>query len=257
MLRTLFYRAYTRSLRKAVLAGPRPRHVGLIVDGNRRWAREAGLPDVSLGHRYGARRVVTVLEWCRALGVEHVTVFLCSAENIERRDGGEIEHLMIVIENELVAALRLPSSPWRVHVAGTPSELPKSTSVCLAELVEATRSRGSGLTLTLAVGYGGRQEVASAARDLVREAARSGASAQEAADAITEVALSERLRASGSPDPDLIIRTSGEQRLSNFLIWQGAYSELYFCEAHWPAFRELDFLRALRNFGQRQRRYGA
>ncbi|GAB7183837.1 polyprenyl diphosphate synthase [Kitasatospora sp. Ki12] len=248
---------YTRRLRREVTAGPLPRHVGLIMDGNRRWARQMGMASPSLGHKAGAEHVEEVLSWCEVLGIKHITVFVCSTENLQRRGDTEVAYLMRLIEQVVVDRLTRPDARWQVHLAGMTDALPDSTARALKEAVEATRTCTTGAHVTLAVGYGGRQEVVDAVRDLMYARAESGASLTEAADALTVEAIAPHLYTAGQPDPDLVIRTSGEQRLSNFLLWQSAYSELYFCEAHWPAFREVDFLRAVRSFAARQRRYGS
>nr|WP_234355594.1 polyprenyl diphosphate synthase [Kitasatospora aureofaciens] len=247
---------YTRRLRRQVIAGPLPRHVGLIMDGNRRWARQMGMANPSLGHKVGAEHVEEVLSWCEALGIKHITVFVCSTENLRRRGDTEVAYLMRLIEQVVLDRLTRPDARWQVHLAGMTDTLPDSTARALKEAVEATRTCTTGAHVTLAVGYGGRQEVVDAVRDLMYARAEAGASLTEAADALTVDDIAPHLYTAGQPDPDLVIRTSGEQRLSNFLLWQSAYSELYFCEAYWPAFREVDFLRAVRSFAARQRRYG-
>ncbi|MER7849328.1 polyprenyl diphosphate synthase [Kitasatospora sp. NPDC096077] len=247
---------YAHRLRRQVIAGPLPRHVGLIMDGNRRWARQMGMANPSLGHKVGAEHVEEVLSWCEALGIKHITVFVCSTENLQRRGDTEVAYLMRLIEQVVVDRLTRPGARWQVHLAGMTDALPDSTARALKEAVEATRTCTTGAHVTLAVGYGGRQEVVDAVRDLMYERAEAGASLTEAADALTVDDIAPHLYTAGQPDPDLVIRTSGEQRLSNFLLWQSAYSELYFCEAYWPAFREVDFLRAVRSFAARQRRYG-
>ncbi|MFJ9697045.1 polyprenyl diphosphate synthase [Kitasatospora sp. NPDC101183] len=248
---------YTRRLRRQVSAGRLPRHVGLIMDGNRRWARQMGLASPSLGHRVGAEHVEEVLSWCEALGIQHVTVFVCSTENLQRRGDAEVAFLMRVIEQVVTDRLARPDPKWRVHLAGLLDALPDSTAHALEKAAEVTRDCATGAHVTLAVGYGGRQEVIDALRELMYARAETGATLTEVADALTVEDVEPHLYTAGRPDPDLVIRTSGEQRLSNFLLWQSAYSELYFCEAHWPAFREIDFLRAIRSFSARQRRYGS
>lgn len=253
--RELIYRLYARRLRGQLADGPRPRHVGIIMDGNRRWARRQGLADPSLGYRYGARHVENVLNWCEKAGITHVTVFGCSTDNLANRGDAEVAFLMQVIEQ--VVADKLSRDPaWQVHIAGTLDLLPDTTAQALKRAVEASRDCATGAHVTLAVGYGGRQEVIDAFRSLLYEHAERGTTLAELAETITTADIARHLYTAGQPDPDLVIRTSGEQRLSNFLLWQSAYSELYFCEAYWPAFREIDFLRALRSFAARHRRYG-
>ncbi|MBV9794520.1 MAG: di-trans,poly-cis-decaprenylcistransferase [Actinobacteria bacterium] len=255
LVRRFGYRLYARRLRRQLTGRPLPRHVGIVMDGNRRWARQRGLASPSLGHRYGAEHAVDVLGWCQQIGISHVTVFMCSTENLTRRDPAEVAFLMQVIEQ--FAADRLSRIPtWQVHVAGDLDVLPDETARALKQTVEASRESASGRHLTLAVGYGGRQEVVEAFRALLYEQAGAGGTLAGLADQLTADDVDRHLYTAGQPDPDLVIRTSGEQRLSNFLLWQSAYSELYFCEAYWPAFREIDFLRALRSFAARQRRYG-
>jgi short-chain Z-isoprenyl diphosphate synthase len=249
------YRLYARRLRRQLAGHPMPRHVGLIMDGNRRWARGQGLANPSLGHQYGAEHVENVLNWCQSAGIKHVTVFVCSTENLANRGSAEVAFLMRVIEQ--VIADKLGRDPaWQVHIAGTLDVLPDTTARALKQAVELSRDCASGAHVTLAVGYGGRQEVIDAFRALLYEHAQQGTTLVDLADTITVQDIARHLYTAGQPDPDLVIRTSGEMRLSNFLLWQSAYSELYFCEAYWPAFREIDFLRALRSFAARERRYG-
>jgi short-chain Z-isoprenyl diphosphate synthase len=223
------------------------------MDGNRRWARQLGLPSPSLGHKYGAEHVEDVLNWCERAGIRHVTVFVCSAENLQRRGDAEIAFLMQVIEDVLAARLARPGVIWQVHIAGTLDVLPDTTARALKQAVEATRER-TGAHVTLAIGYGGRQEVLDAIRALLYEQADDGGTLTGLAEALTTDDIARHLYTAGQPDPDLIIRTSGEQRVSNFLPWQTVHAELYFCDAYWPAFREIDFLRALRSYAARQSR---
>ena len=249
------YRLYASRLRRELAGAALPRHVGIIMDGNRRWARQHGLATPSLGHKYGAEHAEEVLGWCKKAGIRHVTVFVCSAENLASRDSAEVAYLMRVIEE--FVAIKLAQEPtWQVHVAGNLDVLPDSTARELKLAVEVSRNCTTGAHVTLAVGYGGRQEVVEAFRSLLYERAERGTTLLELAETIKPEDIARHLYTAGQPDPDLVIRTSGEQRLSNFLLWQSAYSELYFCEAYWPAFREIDFLRALRSFAARQRRYG-
>jgi short-chain Z-isoprenyl diphosphate synthase len=254
---TGLYSLYTRRLRQQVLAGPLPGHVGLIMDGNRRWARQAGLSSPSLGHRAGAEHAEQVLSWCETVGIKEVTVFICSTENLSRRADAEVTYLMRVIEEVIAARLARPGGGWQVHVAGLLDVLPDSTARALKDAVEQTRDCATGAHLTLAIGYGGRQEIIDAVRDLLTEADAAGTPLAELAASLTPQDITAHLYTVGRPDPDLVIRTSGEQRMSNFLLWQSAYSELYFCEAYWPAFREIDFLRALRSYAARKRRFGS
>lgn len=251
----LVYRIYANRLRRQLAGSRLPEHVGIIMDGNRRWARRQGLADPSLGHQYGADHLKDVLDWCERAKITHVTAFLCSTENLVNRPDDEVRSLMQVIE-QLVATTLGPTSSWRVHVAGNLDVLPDSTASALKRAVEEGQERVAVGHVTLAVGYGGRQEVIDAMRSFLQEQAEMGATLSEVAESITTEDIARHLYTAGRPDPDLVIRTSGELRLSNFLLWQSAYSELYFCEAYWPDFREIDFLRALRSFAARERRYG-
>jgi short-chain Z-isoprenyl diphosphate synthase len=253
---TGIYALYTRRLRRQVLAGRLPEHVGLIMDGNRRWARQAGMANPSLGHRAGAEHAEQVLSWCEAAGIRNVTVFICSTENLLHRDDAEVAYLMRVIEDVVAERLARPEARWKVHVAGMLDVLPDSTARALKHAVQETSDCATGAHVTLAIGYGGRQEIIDAVRDLLTEADAAGLAMAEVAAKLTADDIGAHLYTVGRPEPDLVIRTSGEQRLSNFLLWQSAYSELYFCEAYWPAFREIDFLRALRSYAARKRRFG-
>ena len=251
------YALYTRRLRRQVMAGTLPSHIGLIMDGNRRWAKQAGLANPSLGHQYGAEHAERVLRWCEGIGIDHVTVFLCSTENLVRRSDSEVAFLMRVVERLVTDRLARPDTGWRVHVAGLLDLLPDTTAAALKNAVSATRDCATGRHLTLAVGYGGRQEVVDALRDVLYDRAAAGDSLRDVAESLSMDDIAAHLYTAGRPDPDLVIRTSGEQRMSYFLLWQSAYSELYFCDAYWPAFREIDLLRAVRSFAARQRRYGS
>ncbi|MBO0806972.1 MAG: di-trans,poly-cis-decaprenylcistransferase [Actinobacteria bacterium] len=253
--RQFLYRLYARRLRRQLTSDRLPGHVGIIMDGNRRWARQQDLTDPGLGHQHGAERAEDVLSWCEKAGIKYVTVFVCSAENLANRSGAEIAFLMRVVEQVVTGKLSLEPT-WRVHIAGDLDMLPDSTAQALKQAVEASKNCPTGAHLTLAVGYGGRQEVVDAFRALLAEHAQLGTPLAQLAETITPEDIARHLYTAGQPEPDLVIRTSGEQRLSNFLLWQSAYSELYFCEAYWPAFREIDFLRALRSFAARTRRDG-
>jgi short-chain Z-isoprenyl diphosphate synthase len=250
-LRKLAVRVYRRRLRRRLFRGPLPRHVGLIMDGNRRWAKQAGLASLSDGHRYGAEHILDVLSWCEAAGIRHVTLFLCSAENLARRDDAEVSALMDVIERIVVTGIATTDPRWQVHVAGLVDMLPDSTADALKRAAEATRTCTTDAHVTLCVGYGGRQEIAEAVRMLLLEQAAAGVGLADLAATISEDDIARNLAGDGQPEPDLIIRTSGEQRMSNFLLWQSTGAYLHFCDCYWPAFTEIDFLRALRDFARR------
>jgi short-chain Z-isoprenyl diphosphate synthase len=251
-LRDLAYGVYERRLQAALAPETIPRHVGVIVDGNRRWAKAFGA-DSRTGHAAGADNVVRLLQWCEEVGVGLVTLWLLSTDNLNR-DERELRPLISIIEDvtERIAA----TGRWRLHPMGALDLLPSSTARRLKELDEATRD-APGLTVNAAIGYGGRREIADAVRSLLHEHAARGTSIEELAEVLDVEHIASHLYTKGQPDPDLVIRTSGEQRLGGFLLWQSAHSEFYFCEAYWPAFRKVDFLRALRSYAERERRYGA
>ena len=252
-LRDAVYSIYERRLRNQLTGRPIPRHVAIMIDGNRRWARAAGFDDVSQGHIVGAQHIANLLDWCTEIGVEHVTVWLLSTDNL-RRPPDELEPLLRVIAG-VAEELSAPGKPWRVRAVGALDLLPAPTAAALKAAEERTAER-PGLEVNVAVGYGGRREIADAVRELVTERAAQGMTIAQLADSIEVDDIAEHLYTKGQPDPDLVIRTSGEQRLSGFLMWQSAHSEFYFCDALWPDFRRIDFLRALRDYGARQRRFG-
>ncbi|MEV0426286.1 polyprenyl diphosphate synthase [Micromonospora sp. NPDC050495] len=256
-IRRVAYQLYDRRLRAQLADVPRPRHVAMAMDGNRRWARQMGFDDPSLGHRYGAEHIDEVLSWCAELGIPHVTLYVASVDNVRKRASDEVEHLMHMIEQVVAEPLLHPGNPWRLHLAGRLDVLPDSTRHALKLAADATGERGGDFHLTVAVGYDGREEIVNAVRALLEEAARAGATPEDVARELTVEDIAAHLYTGGRPDPDLIIRTSGERRMSGFLLWQAAYSELYFCDVYWPGFRKIDFLRALRSYAARSRRFGA
>jgi short-chain Z-isoprenyl diphosphate synthase len=251
-LSDLVYGIYERRLAAQVPPERVPRHVGVIVDGNRRWANEQGASS-SAGHRAGAAKIVEFLGWCDEAGVEVVTLWLLSTDNLNRPPA-ELDALLGIIENTVTGLVE--QGRWRLHPVGALDLLPAPTARMLKEAQETT-STVDGLLVNVAVGYGGRREVVDAVRSLLMEAAAKGMSLDELACTLEPEHIAEHLYTEGQPDPDLVIRTSGEQRLSGFLLWQSAHSEFYFCEAYWPDFRHVDFLRALRSYAERERRFGA
>jgi len=254
-LRDLVYAVYERRLARQLAGAQRPRHVAVIMDGNRRWAKEAGFTDVSDGHRVGAAKIGELLSWCQETGIEVVTFWLLSPDNLRNRPADELAPLLEIIAN-VVDELSGPSTPWRVRLVGALDQLPADTAERLSAAALRTEGR-AGLTVNVAVGYGGRQEIADALRNLLLEQAEAGMSMAELAEVLDVDHIAKHLYTSGQPDPDLVIRTSGEQRLSGFLLWQSAHSEFWFCEAYWPEFRKVDFLRALRAYAARHRRFGS
>ena len=230
-----------------------PRHVGVLLDGNRRWARSSGNGDVRDGYQKGADKIDELLQWCEEANVEVVTLWLLSTDNLTRPPG-ELEVLLGVIE-ETVGALSA-GRRWRIRGVGALDLLPSRTAD-VVKSAEADTRDVDGMCVNVAVGYGGRREITDAVRSLLSEHAARGASLEEVAELLDVEHIGEHLYTAGQPDPDLIIRTSGEQRLSGFLLWQSAHSEFYFCDAYWPSFRRVDFLRALRAYAGRHRRFGA
>jgi short-chain Z-isoprenyl diphosphate synthase len=251
-LRDLLYAAYERRLSRRLAGSPLPRHVGVLLDGNRRWARArgAGAPE---GHQAGADNIAHFLGWCEEVGVEVVTLWLLSTDNLNRPPA-ELAPLLSIIETA-VADLAA-TGRWRINPVGSPDLLPAETARRLKESADATAKVG-GMTVNVAVGYGGRQEITDAVRSLLVAHAANGTSIEELAESLEVEHIADHLYTRGQPDPDLVIRTSGEQRLSGFLLWQSAHSEFYFCEAYWPDFRHVDFLRALRAYAERHRRFGS
>jgi short-chain Z-isoprenyl diphosphate synthase len=251
-LRDLVYRLYERRLEASLSPQAIPRHVGVMCDGNRRWATWAGLTDVSGGYQKGADKIFELLQWCRQAGVEVATLWLLSTDNLAR-PASELDPLLRIIEQTV---RRLAEQGWRIKPVGALDLLPAETAEVLKDAAEATAGN-PGLMVNVAVGYGGRREIADAVRSLLLDHATKGTSIEELAEVLDVEHIAEHLYTAGQPDPDLVIRTSGEQRLSGFLLWQSAHSEYYFCDAYWPAFRRVDFLRALRSYAARHRRFGS
>ena len=213
-----------------------------MCDGNRRWARMAGLADVSKGHRKGADKTFELLQWCGEAGVEVVTLWLLSTDNLNR-PADQLVPLLKIIENTVTG---LVDEGWRVNPMGALDLLPDDMARTLKHAAEVTADK-PGLLVNVAVCFGGRREIADAVRSLLYEHASRGTTIEELADpSSTSSGIAEQMFPAGQPDPDLVIRTSGEQRLGGFLLWQSTHSEFYFCDAYWPAFRRVDFLRALR-----------
>ncbi|WP_136193541.1 polyprenyl diphosphate synthase [Actinomyces procaprae] len=284
----LLYNLYERRLAAQVKPERVPQHVGVILDGNRRWARAMGI-GTAQGHKRGADKIEEFLGWAEDAGVGVVTLWLLSTDNLSR-DPAELSPLLDIIAHavdELAATGR-----WRLRLVGAVDLLPAPVAerlrAAVASTARADGAAGDGVSasggggkaraavtgsagsrdaadsgegdsrmqVNVAVGYGGRQEIADAVRDLLRERAAAGATLEDVADSLSEEDITAHLYTKGQPDPELVIRTSGEQRLSGFLLWQSVHSEYYFCEVYWPAFRRIDFLRALRDYGQRERRLG-
>ena len=247
----MLYPAYeARMLRR--MPSNLPKHVGVMLDGNRRWAKAVGA-DTARGYQAGAANIEPLLDWCEEVGVEVVTLWLLSTDNLNRPPE-QLSGLLSIIEGAVETLAE--EHRWRLHPVGALDLLPATTAEKLKAAEEATRDI-DGMLVNIAVGYGGRREIADAVRSLLQEHAAKGTSLEELAGIIDVEHIADHLYTKGQPDPDLVIRTSGEQRLGGFLLWQSAHSEFYFCEAYWPDFRRVDFLRAIRAYAQRERRFGS
>jgi undecaprenyl diphosphate synthase len=221
-----------------------PRHLAIIMDGNGRWAKSRGLPRIA-GHREGIHSVRDIVESCGELGVEVLTLYTFSSENW-RRPPLEVQALMGLLIKTLTQEIdRLHKNNVRVRVLGFLEDLPKAPREEMLKAIERTREN-TGLTLNLALSYGSRQEILHVVNGLLAEGTSS----------VDEAGFSRRLFTAGLPDPDLLIRTGGEKRISNYLLWQLAYTELYFCDTAWPDFRRDQLKDALAEYARRERRYG-
>ncbi len=227
-----------------------PRHIAVIMDGNGRWARRRCLPRVA-GHRAGRHAVRRCVDACGRLGVEVLTLYTFSQENFNRPEA-KVKALWHFLQETLGAERdELHRRNVRLVTCGAVDKLPARAQAALRDAVDSLAGN-TGLVLNLALAYGGRQEILHAAGELARRVAAGELAPSE----VTEAEFARGLYTAGLPDPDLVIRTSGEQRLSGFLLWQSAHSEFYFCEAYWPDFRKVDFLRAIRSYALRSRRFG-
>jgi short-chain Z-isoprenyl diphosphate synthase len=252
-----FYRVYLWRMEEALHTWTVPRHIGVIMDGNRRFARGQAFIDILDGHARGADKLEEVLNWCEDAGVQIVTVWIFSLDNF-KRDAREVDGLMRLFERkfiELATHPRIHRSQIRVRCLGQTHLLPEAVQRAIRDAERATEAYTQRV-LNVGIAYGGREEITDAFRRYLLERAAQGLSAADIASELNPGSITPYLDTSHVPDPDLIIRTSGEIRLSGFLLWQSAYSEFYFCDSNWPAFRKIDFLRALRSYHFRQRRFG-
>jgi len=250
-LKSLLYPLYEWRLVRALDFSKTPHHVGVILDGNRRWAKAN--PNVAdpNGHKAGASKIIEFLGWCDDAEVRVVTLWLLSTDNFKRTPG-ELDELLKIIGDtvdELAATGR-----WNIKAVGALDLLPAWLSQKLSSLKPI---RDDGVEVNVAISYGGRREIVDAVKIYFSEAEKAGLSLDQATAGLSTEDVSKYLYTAGQPDPELLIRTSGEQRLGGFLLWQSALSEFYFCEAYWPDFRRVDFLRALRAYSLRQRRFGS
>jgi tritrans,polycis-undecaprenyl-diphosphate synthase [geranylgeranyl-diphosphate specific] len=248
------YRIYEGWLWRQVENGEKPEHIAVILDGNRRWASENVL-STWFGHEKGAERVEQLLDWCLKLNVKSVTLYAFSTENF-RRSGAEVEEIMHIFEERLRNLLtdeRIHGDKIRVKVIGRVNLLPEGMRQLIAEVEKSTQNYDKHF-LNFAFAYGGRAEIVDAAKRIAEEVHEGKLDPEN----VDEKTFEQHLYTSHMPnqDPDLIIRTSGEARLSGFLLWQSAYSELCFLDVYWPDFRSIDLLRAVRTFEKRKRRFG-
>jgi len=249
------YKLYERWLWSQIKNDEKVEHIAIILDGNRRWASEKEL-DPWLGHEKGAERVEQLLDWCEKLGVKFITLYAFSTENF-RRSAEEVREIMRIAENEFQKLLtdeRIHRNKVHVKVIGRVNLLPEDLQKLIRDVEKATENYDKQF-LNFAFAYGGRAEIVDAAREIAQKV-KDGELSPEAVD---EQMFEQYLYTSHMPkqEPDLIIRTSGEERLSGFLLWQSAYSELCFLDVYWPDFRLIDLLRAIRTFQKRKRRFGA
>ena len=250
----MVYRLYEARLERQLDKANMPQHIAVMLDGNRRWAGKKNGSKAKAGHVAGAQKIFDFLSWCDGLKVPVVTLYLLSTENLKNRDSDELKDLLVILTELTQEMVRLGN--WKLRLVGDRSSLP-ADFLDVLEQSELDSRETIGAQVNLAIGYGGRQEITDAMRSIVRDSISHGADLEKLADSLTPELIAKHLYTSDQPDPDLIIRTSGEQRLSGFLLWQSSNSELYFEEALWPDFRRVDFLRAIRAFARRHRRFGA
>ncbi|HWR26989.1 MAG TPA: polyprenyl diphosphate synthase [Candidatus Thermoplasmatota archaeon] len=239
-------------LLEEVQRSPLPRHIAIIMDGNRRFAKELGL-SWEAGHVFGKEKIEEVLDWCFDLGIRVLTVYAFSTENFKRSEK-EVKTLMSLLKEELDLAKedsRIHKNKVRVRILGRLESLPKDIQESAQSIMELTQSYKT-YHLNIALAYGGREEIIQAIQHMGGDIKKGKLKVKD----ISETTVASYLYTSGLPDPDLILRTSGEERISNFLLWQLAYSELYFCDVYWPALQKRDFLLAIRTYQQRKRRFG-
>jgi len=254
----LLYWIYERRLLYQIDRRRVPRHVGIILDGNRRHARDKGVNDPLKIYRPGAEKLDEILDWCAELSIPAVTLWVFSTENF-KRSPSEVSGILAAIEAKVATLAQNPllhQQRVRVQAIGRLDVLPESVAAAFRAAQKATAQYDS-MALTIAVAYGGREEIVDAVRSLLKaQAAGANYSISDLIEKVTPEAIARHLYAGDLPDPDLIIRTSGEVRLSGFLLWQSVHSEFYFTDVLWPAFRRIDFLRAIRAYQARERRLG-
>lgn len=257
LIKNSLYVLYEKRLQQKSKFWHIPQHVGIILDGNRRFAQESGLIDPLLGHAKGADKLVEVLDWCHHLGIKIVSIWVFSTDNFRRQED-EVKGLLNLIETktrEWTFREEVHHNRIQIRAIGKLELLPESLQEAIRAAEEATKEYDNFI-LNVAIAYSGREEITEAFRRYLLSQAKLGKSLEQIADEMNTEDISPYLYTSGLPDPDLIIRTSGEIRLSGFLPWQSVYAELYFCDVFWPAFRKIDLMRAIRDYSNRQRRFG-
>ncbi len=254
--RWLIYALYEQRLRARLANGPMPRHIGVVLDGNRRFAQ---LSEQTLagGYRLGTKKVDELLRWCDDLQIRDVTIWTLSLDNLSR-PSEELDDLIQVVQEGLPHLRDMQKQlvrPRSIVAVGRREVLPPALLRSVEEVERETADNGP-FRLHIALGYGGREEIVDAVKGLLQAEAQRGGTLAEVAAQLTPQSISQHLYLSSVPAPDLIIRTSGEIRLSGFMLWGSAYSEYYFCDALWPSFRRIDLLRAIRSYQLRKRRFG-
>lgn len=252
LMKPIYY-LYEKKLFRDVKGGSVPNHIAIIMDGNRRFAKDTGLDKVTKGHEYGVRKLEDLVNWCSELGIKNLTAYAFSTENFNRSDE-EVRKLMDLFEQnfkEVGENKKIHSNKVKVRALGETSELPDRVKEAIEKAEESTKNYGEH-KLNIAVAYGGRKEIAAAIREMINDYESGEISRKE----IDEDKIKEYLYIPDMPDPDLVIRTGGEVRLSNFLLYQSAYSELFFTDFYFPNIRRIDFLRMIREFQKRERRFG-
>ena len=256
VVKSVVYPLYEKRIYRHLDFSQTPHHIGVILDGNRRWSKanpsDVGDASTARGHKAGAEKIIDLLDWSEEAQVKVITLWLLSNQNLSR-SAEELRPLLEII-GQTVSNLA-SRRRWKIRPVGSMEILPAELRTLLERAAKETKDI-DGIVVNVAIGYGGRNEIVDAVKSLITDGEKSGKTLGEIAANLDVDAISKHLYTAGLPDPDLVIRTSGEQRLGGFLLWQSAHSEFYFCEAYWPDFRKLDFLRALRAYSKRHRRYG-
>ena len=260
-IKKLSYALYQKRLERKASQWQIPYHIGVILDGNRRYAKAEVFFDVTkgqYGHFEGGDKIEEVLHWCDELGVKIISIWIFSLDNFKNREEAEVAEIFNVIETKMRSLLSiegLHTNQIKVRSMGKIELLPLSLQEAIRDVEEATKNYDRFI-LNVAVAYSGREEIVEAFQSHLKSESAEGKTPDQIAEELTADKITSHLYTSNLPDPDLIIRTSGEVRLGGFMLWQSAYSEYYFCDTYWPGFRKIDFLRAIRDYSQRERRFG-